>query len=33
VVAFGVAADAPSGRNLAEARLLVVVRDYILPED
>jgi biotin operon repressor len=33
VVAFGVAADEPPGRSLAEARLAVMVLDYVLPED
>jgi len=33
VVAFGVAADEPPGRSLAEARLALVVLDYVLPED
>jgi len=33
IVAFGVAADEPPGRSLAEARLLLVMLDYITAED
>ena len=33
VVAFGVVADEPPGTSLAEARLALVVLDYVLPED
>ncbi len=33
IVTFGVAADEPPGRSLAEARLCLVVLDYITPED
>jgi hypothetical protein len=33
VITFGVAADEPPGRSLNEARLCLVVLDYITPED
>ena len=33
VITFGVAAEEPPGRNLAEARLCLVALDYITPED
>lgn len=33
ITAFGVAADEPPGRSLSEARLCLVVLDYVTPED
>ena len=33
MVAFGAVADEPPGTSLAEARLALVVLDYVLPED